>query len=80
MRPASQRFFIHSSIYLRILIISYLATFLVTDSLYVLICRKAVNHSINILLYWAICNGLHGGLTVATKIARFLKLRHVVLG
>jgi len=31
MRPASQRFFfIHSCIYLRILIISYLATFLVT--------------------------------------------------
>jgi len=29
LRPASQRFFIHSCIYLRILIITYLATFLV---------------------------------------------------
>jgi len=43
MRPASQRFFIHSCIYLRILIISYLATFLGSNSLSVLICRKAVN-------------------------------------
>jgi len=47
MRPASQRFFIHSCIYLRILIISYLATFLGTNSLSVLMCRKAVNRSIN---------------------------------
>jgi len=47
MRPASQRFFIHSCIYLRILIISYLATFLGTNSLSVLMCRKAVNQSIN---------------------------------
>jgi len=47
MRPASQRFFIHSWIYWRILIISYLATFLSTDnSLYMLMCRKAVNQSI----------------------------------
>jgi len=46
MRPASQRFFIHSCIYLRILIISYLATFLGTNSLSVLMCRKAVNRSI----------------------------------
>jgi len=46
MRPASQCFFIHSCIYLRILIISYLATFLGTNSLYVMICRKAVNQSI----------------------------------
>jgi len=48
MRPASQRFFlIHSCIYLRILIISYLATFLGTNGLYVLMCCKAVNQSIN---------------------------------
>jgi len=48
-RPASQRFFIHSCIYLRIFIISYLATFLgtnSTNSLSVLMCRKAVNQSI----------------------------------
>jgi len=48
MRPASQRFFIHSCIYIRILIISYLATFLGTNSLSVLMCRKAVNQSITI--------------------------------
>jgi len=47
MRPASQRFFIHSCIYLRILIISYLATFLGTNSLSVLMCRNAVNQSID---------------------------------
>jgi len=47
MRPASQRFFIHSCIFLRILIISYLVTFLGTNSLSVLMCRKAVNQSIN---------------------------------
>jgi len=47
MRPASQRFFIHSCIYLRILIISYLATFLGISSLSMLMCRKAVNQSIN---------------------------------
>jgi len=52
MRPASQRFFIHSFIYLRILCISYLATFLGTNILSVLICRKAVNQSI--------VTGLHG--------------------
>jgi len=46
MRPASQRFFIHSCIFLRILIISYFATFLGTNSLSVLMCRKAVNQSI----------------------------------
>jgi len=46
MRPASQRFFIHSCIYLRILI-SYLATFLGTNNLSVLMCRKAVNQSIS---------------------------------
>jgi len=47
MRPASQRFFIHSCMYLRILIISYLATFLGTNSLSVLMCSKAINQSIN---------------------------------
>jgi len=64
-RPASQRFFKHSWIYLRILIISYLATFLVTNSLYVLMCRKAVNQSINQLTAcaaavtrWHLENGL----------------------
>jgi len=46
MRPASQRFFIHSCINLQILIISYLATFLGTNSLSVQMCRKAVNQSI----------------------------------
>jgi len=48
MRPASQRLFIHSCIYQRILIISYLATFLGTNSLSVLMCRKVVNQSVNI--------------------------------
>jgi len=47
MRPASQRFFIHSCIYQRILIMSYLATFLGTNSLSALMCRKAVNHPLN---------------------------------
>jgi len=47
MRPASHRFFIHSCIYLRILIISCLTTFLSTNSLSVLMCRKAVNQSIS---------------------------------
>jgi len=47
MRPASQRFFINSCIYLWIWIISYLATFLGTNSLSVLMCHKAVNQSIN---------------------------------
>jgi len=47
MRPASQRFFIHSCIYLRILIMPYLATFLGTNSFSVLMCRKAVDQSIN---------------------------------
>jgi len=41
-------FFIHSYMYLRILIISYLATFLGTISLSVLMCRKAVNQSTEI--------------------------------
>jgi len=45
MRPVSQRFFKHSCIYLWILIISYLATFLGTNSLSVLMCLKSVNES-----------------------------------
>jgi len=45
MRSASQHFFIHSCIYLWILIVSYLATFPGTDSLSVLMCCKAVNQS-----------------------------------
>jgi len=49
MRPASQRFFIHSCIYLRILIISYLATFLGTNSLSVLMCRKAINQTTKVV-------------------------------
>jgi len=47
MRPASLRFFIYSCIYLRIVFISYLATFLGTNSLSVLMCHKAVNQSSN---------------------------------
>jgi len=47
MRPASQRFFIRSCIYLRILIISYLATFFDTNSLSVLMCCRAVDRSID---------------------------------
>jgi len=43
IRPASQRFFIYSCICLRILIISYFAAFLGTNSLSVLMCRKAIN-------------------------------------
>jgi len=50
MRSASQRFFIHSCIYLWIVIISYLATFLGTNSLSMLMCCcKAVTQS----LVWA---------------------------
>jgi len=50
MRPASQRFFLHGCIcciHLRILIVFYLATFLGTNGLSVLMCRKAINQSIN---------------------------------
>jgi len=47
MRPAILRFFKHSCIYLRIQIISYLATFLGTNCLSVLMCRKAVSQSID---------------------------------
>jgi len=46
IRPASRRFFIHSCNYPWIMIISYLAAFLGTNSLSVLMCRKAVNQSI----------------------------------
>jgi len=52
MRPASQRFFIHSCSYLRILITPYLATFLGTSSLSVLMCRKTINQSILASLHW----------------------------
>jgi len=60
MRPASQRFFI--DIDLRILIISYLTTFLGNNSLFVLKCRKAVDQSINqsirlAQLVYSQCNG-----------------------
>jgi len=44
MRPASQRFFINSCIYLRILILSYFLTFLGTNSF---LCWCAVKQSIN---------------------------------
>jgi len=54
MRPASQRFFIHRCIYLRLLIISYLAKFLGTNSLSVLMCRKAVNQSIVDVDWWIV--------------------------
>jgi len=47
MRPASQRFFIHSCIYLRILIISYLATFLGNAALIAFLCWCAVKQSIS---------------------------------
>jgi len=49
MRPASQRFFILTGSYLRIVIIPHLATFLGTNSLSVPMCRKAVNQSISCL-------------------------------
>jgi len=54
MRPASQRCFIYSCIYLRILIISYLATFLGTNSLSVLMCRNAV---IQLSRLWSCLDG-----------------------
>jgi len=60
MRPASQRCFIHSCICLRILIISYLATFLGTNSFSVLIGRKAVNQSINQSINQGLLRGLYG--------------------
>jgi len=46
---ADQSAFLYTHLYsyLRILIISYLATFLSTNSLSVLMCHKAVNQSIN---------------------------------
>jgi len=80
MRPASQRFFIHSCIYLRILIISYLATFLGTNCLSVLMCRKAVNQSNKsaicrvITLFSAFCVELCVILSVYLMIGRVLNL------
>jgi len=63
VRRASQRFFIHSCIYLRILIISYLASFLGTDSLSVLIfcssVKQSINQSINQPWYWYTCAKFH---------------------
>jgi len=57
MRLASQHFFIHRCICLRILIISCLATFLGTNSLSVLMCRKAVNQSTFYQIFsWIILN------------------------
>jgi len=73
MRPASQRFFIHSCIYLRILIISYLATFLGTNSLSVLICRKAVNQSKRLCqfhFYWLSSCNIHHLLCIQNFLAR----------
>jgi len=55
MRPASQHFFINSCIYLRILIISYLAMFLGSNSLSVLMCRKAINQSTSFGLASSCC-------------------------
>jgi len=55
MRPAGQCFFIHCCIYLRILIISYLATFLGSNSLSVLMYHKAINQSISSLSPSSIC-------------------------
>jgi len=52
MSLCSQCFFICSCIYLWILIMSYFATFIGTNSLSVLMCRKAVNQSICMLLHW----------------------------
>jgi len=52
MRPASQRFFIYSCIYLRILIISYLTTFLGTNSLY---CADVPQSSQSINQFWFVC-------------------------
>jgi len=50
-REASQSAFLYKHIYLRILIISYLATFLGTNSLSMLMRRKAVNQSINLAMW-----------------------------
>jgi len=49
----------HSCIYLGILIISYLATFLGTNSLSVLMCRKAVNQSVYLLTFALFFHSLH---------------------
>jgi len=72
MRPASQRFFIHSCICLRILIISYFATFLDTNSLYVLMCCKAVNQSI----VHSFSNHLHYGYTRCVFALDFANSNH----
>jgi len=79
MRPASQRFFIHSCIYLRILIISYLATFLGT-SLITFLCWCAVKQSINqplsrhvglakcgAAVIWILCTDVSIGLCVTWR-------------
>jgi len=48
---ADQSAFLHTQLYLRILILSYLQRFLHgTNSLSVLMCRKAVNQSIFIVI------------------------------
>jgi len=44
IRPANQPFFIHSCIYVRILIISYLATFLGTKSFWCAV-KQSISHS-----------------------------------
>jgi len=64
MRQAShQRFFIHSCIYLRILVISYLAMFHDTNSPFALMCRKAVNQSIEWQHWVHISSGPSGYIT-----------------
>jgi len=62
MRPANQHFFIHSCVFLRILIISSLATFLVTNSFSVRMCREAVNQSTLSLL--TVCRMWHCALAL----------------
>jgi len=62
IRPTNQRFFIHSCIYLRILIISYLATFLGTNSLSVRCAvKQSINQSINqsLILYQSDTASIH---------------------
>jgi len=68
MRPASQHFFIHSCIYLRLLILSYLATFLGTNSLSVLMCRKAVNQLIVWLFSFSFLSILNGNVSTLAEI------------
>jgi len=79
MRPASQRFFIHSCIYLRILIISSLATSFDCNSLSVLMCRKAVNQSISIpISNCAVWVSQHQAVTSATTNMKKLSTPHTV--